>query len=360
MKLKKLSLLGFRNYDRLDIEFSPYINVLYGENGIGKTNLVEAIYYTGYGKSFRTLKDKNLININSDILAVKSLYEKDDGSPLKIEIKLKNKKEIKVNNNFLKKTTAIVEKNCISIFSPEDLDIIKKGPQVRRNYINKEISTYSNAYLDHLLNYNKALKHRNSILKDRLDNDTKIAMIDAFNEQLINHGTNIIKHRIKYLNSINKSANELHSKITNGKENIEIKYITDIDSNNIEQSFEDILSKNYKKDVMYGSTTSGPHRDDIDFFINNINAKDMASQGQQRTLAISIKLAGIKEIIENKQERPVLILDDIMSELDNTRKKYLLQTFSNLQIFITTAVLNKDLLNSMISDANIINIEDIK
>ncbi len=363
MYIEQLSILNFRNYKKLDLKFSPNVNIILGDNAQGKTNLVESLYVLGFGKSFRTTQDKDLILMSEMFTHVSAKVKKDDRD-LKFDFKYnqKQKKEIKINDVPLHKLSELIGELNIVIFSPEDLQLIKGTPALRRKYIDKSISQIYPYYYRLLIDYNKVLKQRNNLLKQK---DVE-KQIDIWDEQLSDFGAKIMKYRLEFLEELKIICNDIHYKISQNKEHLKIDYISNYLPKNLGES--DVYDKIYSGmlmnlksrlnlDIRRGYTSVGPHRDDLLFFINERESKKFGSQGQVRTIALSLKLSEITIIKKILNENPILILDDVLSELDHTRQNELINYISDIQTFITTTEV-KSILDDHIKDANILNIED--
>ena len=334
MFIKKLMLLNYRNYKELNIDLGKAVNVFIGDNAQGKTNILEAMYYCGFAKSHRTSRDRELVNWDSEgaYLSIGIGKERLDK---KIDINILNngKKAITINSIKINKIGELFGNFNVVMFSPEDLKIIKESPGIRRKFIDMEICQLNKKYYYSLVQYNKVLNERNSVLKNRnLSED----ILDIYDQQLISFGEYIIVQRIEYLNKLNLYGKEIHKDITLGKEDIEFRYQSSIKkSDNIKNDFYNLLKKNRKRDFEKGISTIGPHRDDFSVFINNIEAKSYGSQGQQRTAVLTMKFSSLRIIKEITGEYPVLLLDDVLSELDSNRKKYILSTIGDIQTIIT-------------------------
>lgn len=334
MYVKKLKLINYRNYENLEIDLGKHVNVFMGDNAQGKTNILEAIYYCGFAKSHRTSKDKELINWNGDISFI-SLSVAKDRLDKKIDINIlkDGKKVIRVNSIKINKIGELFGTFNVVMFSPEDLKIIKDSPGVRRKFIDMELCQLDSKYYYNLVQYNKVMNERNIVLKNKnLDLD----MLDIYDLQLAKFGSYIIEKRLSYLESLNKYSEDIHKDITSGKEIIEFKYNSTIKNlNNIQDEFYETLIKNRKRDVDKGITSHGPHRDDFSVYINNVDTKSFGSQGQQRTAVLTMKFASLRIIKEITGEYPVLLLDDVLSELDFNRKRYILKSINDIQTIIT-------------------------
>lgn len=334
MFIKKLMLINYRNYKSLDINLEKNVNVFIGDNAQGKTNILEAMYYCGFAKSHRTSKDKELVNWNEDV-AYLSLSIGRDRLDKRIEISiLKNgKKAIAVNSIKIKKIGELFGIFNVVMFSPEDLKIIKESPGIRRRFIDMEICQFNNKYYYNLVQYNKVLNERNIVLKNR---NLSSEMLDIYDQQLVSFGEYIIKSRIEYIAKLNFYGEKIHRDITMQKENIEFKYLSPIkDFDDIKSNFYNLLVKNRNRDIERGISSIGPHRDDFSVFINNIETKSYGSQGQQRTAVLTMKFSSLRILKEVTNEYPVLLLDDVLSELDFNRKKYILSSIGDIQTIIT-------------------------
>ena len=334
MFIKRLQMLNYRNYNALDIELCPNVNVFMGDNAQGKTNILEAIYYCAFAKSHRTSKDKELINWNGEhaFISVDVGRERLD-KRIDISILKDGKKSIRINKIKIKKIGELFGNFNVVMFSPEDLRIIKDSPGVRRKFIDMELCQLNPKYYYNLVQYNKVLNERNILLRNR---NTSSEMLEIYDMQLVEFGYNIIRDRIKYIESLNKYAEKIHSDITSGKEKINFKYISTIkDLENIKENFYTLLEKNRSKDCDRGITSIGPHSDDFFVYINDIDTKSYGSQGQQRTAVLTMKFSSLEIIKELTGEFPVLLLDDVLSELDFNRKKYILSTIGQIQTVIT-------------------------
>lgn len=334
MYIKRLQMLNYRNYVALDINLGKNVNVFMGDNAQGKTNILESIYYCAFAKSHRTSKDKELINWNGENTFI-SLNVSKERIDKRIDINiLKNgKKAIKINRIKVNKIGELFGSFNVVMFSPEDLKIIKDSPGIRRRFIDMELCQLNSRYYYNLVQYNKILNERNIVLKNRnIDKD----ILDVYDIQLIEYGYNIIIDRLNYMDKLNYYGNNIHRDITSGKEEIEFKYVSTIkDYKNIKENFYNILKQNRKRDIEKGLTSIGPHRDDFLVLINNVDTKIYGSQGQQRTAVLTIKFSSLNIIKELTGEHPVLLLDDVLSELDFSRKSYILSTIKEIQTIIT-------------------------
>lgn len=347
MFIHSLELDNYRNYKDLKIEFSEKTNILYGDNAQGKTNILEAIYVCGTTKSHRTSKDKELINFNSDESHIRCLAKKEDFD-YKIDIHLKKNKSkgIAVNGNPLKKARDIYGiVNCI-LFSPEDLNIIKNGPSERRRFIDIIISQLDKIYLDNLIKYNKILDNRNKLLKDISFDSNLMETLEVWDSQLVYYGNRIINKRKQFITELNDLVKDIHKNLTGGEENLLVEYEKSVDSDDFERE----LKRNQKKDLSYKNTSIGPHRDDLLLSVNGIDIRKYGSQGQQRTTALSLKLSEIELVKRKINTMPVLLLDDVLSELDSNRQIYLLNSIKDIQTIITCTGLDSFVKNRFSMD----------
>lgn len=335
MYIKYLQLVNFRNYNELSIELSKNINVFIGDNAQGKTNILESIYYCSIGKSPRTNKDKELINWNGREAYIK-IYVSKERLDKKIEIKIfkEGKKGINVNSIKINKISELIGIFNVVMFSPEDLKIVKESPLFRRKFLDIELCKLSKKYYFNLVQYNKVLNERNIMLRKWNEQNSNI--LQVYDEQLSKYGGFIIKLRYQYVKNLCEKGKIIHSEITTSNEEIEFKYITSVKNvDNAEEELLEILINNRKKDFDKKITSLGPHRDDFDIKINGIDTRSFGSQGQQRTSVLTIKFASLEIIKDTTGEYPVLLLDDVLSELDLNRQKYILSSINNIQTFIT-------------------------
>lgn len=327
MWINRIKINNFRNYKNLNIELNKKINIFYGENAQGKTNIIEAIYLSSIGKSFRTNKEKELIKFNEENCNVEINFEKSDRDG-NISINIGNKKSIFVNKIKIKKLSELLGNVYVVLFSPENINIIKSEPAKRRKFLNIMISQIKPIYAHTLNQYNKVLEQRNNYLKQIKIEKKQKENLEIWDEQLYKYGEKIYKIRKEFIEKINKKIKDIHYNIT--KEKIEIKYRSDAEENYLEK-----IIKGREKDIIKGFTNIGIHRDDFEIFIDRKNVINYGSQGQQRTTVISLKLAEAEVIYEEKEERPIILLDDFMSELDETRIKGFIENIKNNQVIIT-------------------------
>lgn len=338
MIVKKIELLNYRNYEYLNIDFNSGINILYGDNAQGKTNILEALYMSGTSKSHKNAKDKETIRFGQEEAHIKTIVIK-NSIEYKIDIHLKAHKfkGIAINGVPIKKATELFGVLNIIFFSPEDLNIIKEGPSERRRFIDMELCQLDKVYLHNLTSYNKALTQRNKLLKDIMDKPSLKDTLDSWDEQLIRYGTEIINRRKKFIDDLNEVIFLIHKKLSGNKEELTITYEPDVTVNNYKSALADAR----KKDERFLTTSVGPHRDDMAFLIKNVDLRKYGSQGQQRTAALSLKLSEIELVKSIIKDEPVLLLDDVLSELDKNRQNQLLGSLDKTQTIITCTGLDE-------------------
>jgi DNA replication and repair protein RecF len=345
MYFKTLELSNYRNYDKLNIEFSNGLNIFVGENAQGKTNIVEAVYYLGSLKSHRTPRDREMIKWNCERAYIKSELSKNSGNyTMEFLINNQDKKSVKINGiNYSKMSEILGTANTI-IFSPEDLKLVKDGPVLRRKFIDNELIQIRPKYHYALAQYNKVLAQRNNILKTIYKSPSMKTVAEVYGEQLAEYGSYIINVRHDFVRKLSMISKLIHRKITDGREELEIAYKSTSgcynDIENIKRCLIQHYTQNIDEDVNKGYTLKGPHRDDLSIKINGIDTKAFGSQGQQRTAALSLKLSELDIIKSEVGEYPVLLLDDVLSELDTGRQRYLLDALKNVQTMLTCTSLN--------------------
>ncbi len=329
MYVRKIHLLNYRNYKDQKLELDKNINLFISPNAQGKTNILESLYILSTGFSHRVLDIKNCINFEKKISIIEAYYVKNNiEKKIKYLIDTQLKNKIYINNNLLK-SNEIIGKLTTVFFCPEDLLMTKGSPKLRRKFLDNEISQANKLYYKNLLKFNKILFQRNSMLKNiGLKKSNKELLIE-WDKQFIIIASNILKKRIETLKRISMLTNLLHRKLTNGRENIVLKYkIFGIDTeeikNDIEPWYEETLKKNTEADIIKGTTSIGPQKDDFNILINGKDSKFFGSQGQQRTCILALKLAEIEFIRSETGDPPILLLDDVMSELDEERRNLLL------------------------------------
>ena len=336
MQIKKLFLQNFRNYENEVFEFSDGLNVLFGKNAQGKTNCAEAVFYLCTGASLRIRHDKQLIRIGADHAKITAEAENRYGKVTIEALIFENKREIRVNGSKIAKNADLMGHINSVFFSPGELRLIQDGPDERRRFMNISISQTSPAYYTALLRYNKILDQRNSLLKNH-DSSLILDTLPVWDEQLCRYAAVIVKKRAEFLEKLAPYAKEYHAFLTDGGEELVIKPDRKYegDESEIAKALLTRLENNYEKDLRLGFTTVGPHRDDLDVVIGGIDAKAYASQGQTRTAALALKLAEVQIFKNLSGEYPILVLDDVMSELDLKRRKKLVQCIAGLQTILT-------------------------
>ncbi|QWC00030.1 DNA replication/repair protein RecF [Mycoplasmatota bacterium] len=354
MKLNQLSLYNYRGYNKQDIAFGKGVNLFIGDNGSGKTNLLEAIYFLSLAKSYKT-EDSNLIKFNQDFSRILTTVDLIDKSyDIKI-ILSKNKKKIILDGREIQKLSDYIGQVNVVSFLPEDMNLIKGPPKNRRYFIDSIIGQMDRNYLIELSNYKSFLKQRNDLIKKLSeDKNPDMTLLDIYTEQLAKAGEKIISYRNNFINKINLELKSIYPYLANNPYLFEFKYLPSIDS-----SLEGTLKENYRKDLFVRTTTSGPHRDDYGFLMDDIDAKDIASQGEQRIMILSSLLAVTEIIFHYKKQRPILLLDDVFSELDTTRQNKLIHFLnkSHLQTIITTTT-TTNINQEILDDAKIFNVKN--
>lgn len=331
MWIKNIRIKNFRNYEQEEIKLEKNINIFYGKNAQGKTNIIEAIFLCSLGKSFRAKKDNEMIKLNEQNAIVEIEYEKSDRDG-KIKIEIGNKKNIYLNGIKIKKLSELLGNLNIVIFTPDDIGILKGGPQNRRRFLDIMISQLRPNYM-HVLNlYLKTIEQRNNYLRQIKEEHKDENLLEIWDEKLAEYAIKIYEYRKEFIEKIIKKINIIHQNITNGEEEIELEYITECDD---KEKYLELLKQRRKLDIIKGFTTKGIHRDDFMIYINKKEIKIFGSQGQNRTAMLSLKLAELQVIYDEIGEYPILLLDDFMSELDKTRRKNFLENIEGTQVIIT-------------------------
>ena len=338
MIIKSLELADFRNYDSLHIDFSSGTNILYGDNAQGKTNILEAIYLSATTKSHKGSKDRDVINFYKDESHIRTYLEKED-IEIRVDMHLrKNKsKGIAIDGQKIKKAAELLGLLNVVFFSPEDLSIIKNGPAERRRFVDMELCQLDQFYLYNLNHYNKIVNQRNKLLKDMYFNSSLRDTLNIWDSQLISFGSKIIERRKLFVEQLNEIIYDIHKKLSGGREELLIKYEPDV----MIEDYEKSLMAGQERDIKLKQTGTGPHRDDFSFIVGDIDIRKFGSQGQQRTAALSLKLSEIELVKKMTKDNPVLLLDDVLSELDSNRQNYLLSTIGDIQTIITCTGLDE-------------------
>ncbi|WP_077329839.1 DNA replication/repair protein RecF [Virgibacillus siamensis] len=365
MHIEQLKLKNYRNYTELELTFDDKINVIIGENAQGKTNLMEAIYLLAFTKSHRTTREKELIQWEADYAKIEGRITKRSQSfPLEIVLSGKGKKA-KLNRIEQKRLSDYIGTLNVVMFAPEDLTLVKGPPQIRRRFIDMELGQIQPKYIYHLGQFQKILKQRNHFLKQLQRNyQTDRTMLDVLTEQLVEHAATLLERRFIFLELLRKWAAPIHHGISRELENLEITYAPTIDvsedaeKGTIESIYRNQFQEIQEKEIERGTTLIGPHRDDLIFHVNGKNVQTYGSQGQQRTAALSVKLAEIELIFNEVGEYPVLLLDDVLSELDDFRQSHLLNTIQGkVQTFVSTTSV-KGINHETLKDAELFRVEN--
>ena len=371
MRIKSLKLLYFRNYLSMNIDVHPSLNVLVGNNANGKTNIIESIFCLALGRSYRTKSDSECIMFDETATAMSCVVNKNDKN-LDIMLGINNKgKSAKIAGVKKTKLTDFVGELNVVLFSPEDLQLVKGSPSLRREFINREFYQFSRIYHKYYLMYQHLLKQRNSYLKDMRKNpkdEMSLAYLETITSQLAKVAIYITRERVSFVQDISKLTYQNMLNISNGQESLKIRYkssvlealnINDISDEIFnEESLTKVMLKKSYDDIMRGSTKIGPHQDDLEFYINDLDAKMYASQGQQRSIVLSLKLAEINYLKTKTGTYPVLLLDDVLSELDKNRQLKLLDAINeNVQTFITTPSIS-DIKEDLLKKAKVFKIEN--
>lgn len=347
MFIKTLELKDYRNYKSLSMDFSQGVNILYGDNAQGKTNILESLYMCGTTKSHRNSKDREVIRFGMDESHIRVVLE-NKGVPHKIDIHLKKNKPkgAAIDGIPVKKSSELLGIVNYIFFSPEDLSIIKNGPSERRHFLDMELCQLDKVYFYHLSNYQKIINQRNNLLKQISLNRKLMDTISVWDEQLVFHGMKVMEGRKGFIETLNPIVSDIHSKISGGREDLIIKYEPNTDND----SFMEKLHSSVERDIALKATSTGPHRDDISFFTGNMDIRRFGSQGQQRTTALSLKLAEIEVVRSIAKDNPILLLDDVLSELDRKRQNYLLNSIHDIQTIITCTGLEEMVQNRIQCD----------
>lgn len=346
MKITRLELNNFRNYINSTVNFQDGLNFIVGKNAQGKTNLLESIYLLSVGKSPKNSKEKQLIRFNQERAKVAVDFSTLAGTKnIQIYLDKADKKSIKVNNLNVLKLTELVGILSVVYFSPDELKLIKDVPEDRRNFLDISISQFDKTYLYNLMKYNRVLKMRNLILKSNDSLENKTAQLKIFTPQLIETAEKIIEKRLNFIENLKIIAKNIHKTITI-EENLDISYSYNKKVNiSIKEDLSVQLEQALQKELELGYTTVGPHRDDIIFKINDLDCKHFASQGQQRTVALVVKLSLMEVVKQEIGEYPILLLDDVLSELDSARQERLLDMITQYQTFISCTAIPQTNLN---------------
>ena len=332
MIIKSIELADYRNYDSLKIQFDKGTNILYGDNAQGKTNILEAIYLSATTKSHKGSKDREIVHFDKEEAHIRTYLEK-EGIETRVDMHLRKSKSkgIAIDGQKIKKAADLLGLCNVVFFSPEDMGIIKNGPSERRRFVDMELCQLDSFYLYNLNHYNKIVNQRNKLLKDMFMNPQLKETLNIWDMQLVSFGTKMIERRRLFVEQLNEIIYEIHKKLSGGKEELRIQYEPDVDID----EFEKKLISHQDRDIKTKMTSVGPHRDDFSFLAGNVDIRKFGSQGQQRTAALSLKLSEIELVKKLTKDTPVLLLDDVLSELDSNRQNYLLNSIGDIQTIIT-------------------------
>ena len=332
MYIESIELKNFRNYQDLQLDFDKGTNIFYGDNAQGKTNILESVYICGTTKSHKGSKDKEIIRFGEEESHIRMMVKKDELS-YKIDMHLrKNKaKGVAINGLPIKKARELFGIVNLVFFSPEDLGIIKNGPAERRRFIDMELCQLDKLYLHELSNYNKVIIQRNKLLKECSFNSQYEEMLDIWDMQLVKYGKKLIESRERFVKELGVIVAEIHRNLTGGREELMVRYEKNVSADEFERK----LQTSRKRDLKVKMSMTGPHRDDLLFEVKGVDIRRFGSQGQQRTAALSLKLAEIELVKRAIKDTPVLLLDDVLSELDSSRQQYLLDSIHDIQTLIT-------------------------
>lgn len=338
MIIKALELNQFRNYEQLELSFDAGTNILYGDNAQGKTNILEAIYLSATTKSHKGSKDKDMIQFGKEEAHIRTILLKNDlEQRIDMHLRSSRTKGIAIDGSKIKKAAQLLGLLNVVFFSPEDLSIIKNGPAERRHFIDMELCQLDSFYLYNLNHYNKIVNQRNSLLKDLFVNPDLRDTLSIWDSQLLSYGSKIIERRKLFIEQLNEIIYEIHNQLSGGREHIQIYYEPNVDVDEYEKK----MKSRQEVDIRLKQTTVGPHRDDFSFMADHVDIRKFGSQGQQRTAALSLKLSEIELVKKITGDTPVLLLDDVLSELDSNRQNYLLNYIKDIQTIITCTGLDE-------------------
>ena len=338
MYIRSLQLANFRNYESLSLEFSEGTNILYGDNAQGKTNILEALYLVATTKSHRSVRDRDMIRFGCQEGHIRTVLIK-NGVDYQVVMHLRaaKTKGLAINGQKLKRASQLMGLLHIVFFSPEDLTIVKNGPAYRRHFLDMELCQLDGDYLFNLNHYNRIVDQRNRLLKEIWNNPDLEATLDVWDDQLADYGTKIIARRREFMEQLADLIGDIHLRLSGGREHLSLQYLPDTEAAALKEK----LLQNRERDKYLKSTSVGPHKDDFSFVCNEIDLRKFGSQGQQRTCALSLKLAEIELVKKMIGDSPVLMLDDVLSELDTNRQNTLLDSLGGIQTFITCTGLDE-------------------
>ena len=353
MWISNVKIKNFRNYNEQKIKLQSNVNVFYGENAQGKTNIIEAIFLCSMGKSFRAKQDKEMIKLNTQNAIVEIEFHKIDREG-KIKIQLGNKKIIYVNGIKIKKLSELLGNLNVVMFNPDDINILKGGPQNRRRFLDIMISQLKPNYMHTLSLYSKTIEQRNNYLRQIREEQKTENLLDIWDEEISKYASVISKYRKEFMEKIKSKIKKIHSEITDNKEDIEIEYLTECYD---KEKYLNLLKQRRKLDIIKGYTTKGIHRDDFIIYINGKQLSIYGSQGQHRTAMLSLKLSEVNIVEDEIGEKPILLLDDFMSELDQKRRNHFLEKINDTQVIITCTdkidIENKNILIYNVKDGKV-------
>ncbi len=346
MYISGVELENFRNYESLALSFDPSLNLILGKNAQGKTNLLESLYIMGLGKSFRTSKDKEMIAFGKDYAKASCRVEREDGQTGIQIVYQKDGKILRVDGVALARSVDLLGYVYLVVFSPEDLRIVKDGTESRRRFLDRELCQIKPVYFKNLGSYKKVLRQRNALLRQR---EVDPNLFSAFDEALSDYGLRIADERRSFTEKLHEISRDIHARISAGEERLSITYETKVGNEKAsweerKEGYLNRLEKDLEKDRLLGYTSFGPHKDDLKIEVNGADIRRFGSQGQQRTAALSMKLAEIELIKQETGKDPVLLLDDVLSELDQTRQQDLIEAMKEEQVFITATEIEEDLI----------------
>lgn len=333
MHIAKLRLKDFRNYQELDLDLAEGINLFYGDNAQGKTNILESVYLCGTTKSHKGSKDRDIIRLGEqDAHIFMKFHRRDMNYTVDMHLHKGQSKGIAIDRIPIKRATELIGLLPVIFFSPEDLMIIKNGPAERRRFLDMELCQIDHIYLEELTRYNKSLSQRNALLKElQLKKTNDREMLSVWNDLLIEYGSVVIQRREEFLKELNEIFQQTHQRLTGGREKVHLVYEPAV----LKEEYREKLEKSVERDILLKTTNVGPHRDEIVFLEGDKDLRTFGSQGQQRTVALALKLSEIELMTKRVGERPILLLDDVFSELDRNRQQYLLESLQNVQTLIT-------------------------
>ncbi len=331
MYIESIELTDYRNYESLQMSFDAGTNILYGNNAQGKTNILEAIYLAATTKSHKGSRDSEIIRFGEEEAHIRTILQGESRIKLDMHLRKSKSKVIAIDGQKIKKAGEVIGICKVVFFSPEDLNIVKSGPNYRRRFVDMELCQLDSFYLYNLTNYNKIVNQRNQLLKDIYFQPQLAETLSIWDDQLVSYGSKVIERRRQFTQQLGEMITPIHEKLSGGKEKLAISYEPNIS----EEEFSEALKKNRERDKKAKTTSVGPHRDDFCFKIGDIDIRVYGSQGQQRTTALSLKLSEIEMMKKSSGDSPILMLDDVLSELDSSRQNYLLDTIGGIQTFIT-------------------------